>query len=58
MNTNEDRGRDTAKMAKLRHAVDRLRALRVTRKPVTSRQSWLERLKQRLGLSSERDERP
>jgi len=45
-------------MAKLRHAVDRLRALRVTRKPVTSRQSWLERLKQRLGLSSERDERP
>lgn len=43
------------KMQKLRRAVDRLRNMRSSGRPPIRKQSWLARLKARLGLSSGQD---
>lgn len=48
-----ERQQEAAKMHKLRRAVDRLRHVRATGTPPVRRQSWLERLKARLGLGGE-----
>jgi len=47
----KDRQEQVIKMQKLRHAVTRLRNFRSTVPAERSRQSWFDRLKERLGVT-------
>ncbi|MGC9347994.1 MAG: hypothetical protein ACP5JG_07645 [Anaerolineae bacterium] len=51
------RSENAVKMQKLRRAVDRLRNLRSAAPPPQQKETWLERLKTRLGLAANAERR-